>query len=285
MDQPSILVVEDDAILARAHQRLLTKIGYRVCDAVTTGLAAIEKVREKSPDLILMDISLKGNLDGIETAELIRTQFDVPVIYATAFTDQELLERAKRSEPFGYIVKPFGERELRSSIEMALYKHEAEKRIRRSEERFRKLTELAPFALSVVPHDGVFTFLNAMFTEIFGYQTAEVPDLGTLVKLTCLDDDSFAAENGEGPGGSEAASASGGISVRELAVTCKNGDEKVVSTRTVSLEDGSRIIAYQDVTPQARQRANLELLVRGAYPGISGTKDLARTGNRASPHR
>jgi PAS domain S-box-containing protein len=262
MDQPLILVVEDDAILARAHHRLLTKIGYRVCDAATTGLAAIERVREQVPDLILMDISLKGNLDGIETAELIRTQFDVPVIYATAFTDQELLERAKRSEPFGYIVKPFGERELRSSIEMALYKHGAERRIRRSEERFRKLTGLAPFALSVARDDGTFTFLNAMFTQIFGYLPEEVPDLRTFVHLTCPEDLSFATEIGQWQEGPEAASATGGISVRELAVVCKNGDEKVVSTRTVSLEDGSRIIAYQDVTPEARQRENLELLVQ-----------------------
>ncbi len=262
MNEPLILVVEDDAILARAHQRLLTKIGYRVCDVATTGLDAIASVQKERPDLILMDISLKGSLDGIETAGLIRAQCDVPVIYATAFTHQELLDRAKRSEPFGYIVKPFGERELRSSIEMALYKHEAERRIRRSEERFRKLTELAPFALSVVRNDGTFAFLNATFTTIFGYQASEVADLRTFVKLVCPDDQSFASENGEWEEGREAAGTNGGVSVRELPVTCKNGNERVVSTRTVSLEDGSRIIAYQDVTPEARQRENLELLVQ-----------------------
>jgi PAS domain S-box-containing protein len=262
MEQPRILVVEDDPMLARGHRRLLTKIGYQVCGTVTTGLAAVNRVQEQVPDLILMDISLQGNMDGIETAELIRSQFDVPVIYATAFTDDVLLERAKRSEPFGYIVKPFGERELRSSVEMALFKHRAEKRIRRSEERFRKLAELAPFALSVMRQDGSFSFVNAMFTGIFGYQAEEIPNLETLVKLACPHDDSFAAECKEWQEDYREDSVTGGLGIRELPVTCKDGEEKILSVRTVSLEGGSRIIAYHDVTPAARARENLESLVQ-----------------------
>ena len=126
-----ILIVEDEWIVAEDIQKCL-KGSYSISVA-SSGEEALEKVKtpETRPDLILMDIVLKGTLNGIEAAHHIR-QFDVPVIYLTAYADEETLEQAKMTEPYGYIVKPFEDRELHATIEMALYKHEMEKKVKKS---------------------------------------------------------------------------------------------------------------------------------------------------------
>jgi PAS domain S-box-containing protein len=133
-----ILVVEDEIIIAENIQRKLKKMGYAVPVIVSSGEEAIKKVKENNPDLVLMDIVIHGNMDGIETAEQIRSCFDIPIVYLTAFADEKTLERAKITEPFGYLVKPFKERELQITIEIALYKHKMEKRLRESERRLRE---------------------------------------------------------------------------------------------------------------------------------------------------
>jgi two-component system, response regulator PdtaR len=122
----TILIVEDETIIAMAVKRSLKKLGYGVSDIVQSGEQAIQRTRDNHPDLVLMDIVLEGELDGVETAERIRSAFHIPVVYLTAHTDQETLKRAKITEPFGYIVKPFKERDLRVTIEMAFWKHEME---------------------------------------------------------------------------------------------------------------------------------------------------------------
>ncbi|MFP4642112.1 MAG: response regulator [Dehalococcoidia bacterium] len=122
-----ILVVEDESLIASEIQGTLKELGYTVLDIVASGEEAIEKVDEHNPDLVLMDIVLKGEMDGIQAAEQVRAQHNIPVVYLTAYTDDKTMERAKISEPYGYIVKPFEDRELHTTIEMALYKHESEK--------------------------------------------------------------------------------------------------------------------------------------------------------------
>lgn len=126
MAKANILIVEDDGIVALDIDRRLKNLGYSVAAIVSSGKEAIKKVKETHPDLVLMDIVLKDEMDGIEAADKIRTQFRVPVVYLTAYADDKLLERAKITEPFGYIIKPFEGRELHSAIEIALYKHKAE---------------------------------------------------------------------------------------------------------------------------------------------------------------
>lgn len=125
-----ILVVEDETIIARDIQNKLHRLGYNAPVVAASGEDAIARAEELRPDLVLMDIVLKGNIDGIEATQEIRRRFDIPVVYLTAYTDEKTLERAKVTEPFGYMLKPFEERELHSNIEMALYKHHAEKRYR-----------------------------------------------------------------------------------------------------------------------------------------------------------
>jgi CheY-like chemotaxis protein/predicted regulator of Ras-like GTPase activity (Roadblock/LC7/MglB family) len=123
MAEPQIMVVEDEGIVAKGIKDTLIRLGYSVSAIVSSGEAAIEKAAETHTDLVLMDIVLKGDIDGIEAAQQIRDRFDVPVVYLTAYADKKILQRAKITEPYGYLVKPFNERDLNAAIEMALYKH------------------------------------------------------------------------------------------------------------------------------------------------------------------
>lgn len=123
MAKSRILVVEDEAIVAMGIKQKLEELDYEVVDIVFTGEDAVQTAVQEEPDLILMDIVLKGSMDGIEAASKIRNQLDIPVIYLTAYSDEEVLERARITEPYGYIIKPFKKSELNANLEMALYKH------------------------------------------------------------------------------------------------------------------------------------------------------------------
>lgn len=126
MTQKRILIVDDEIIIAREIEARLSGLGYEITGIATTRIDAVSQALQTRPDLVLMDINLRGESDGIEAATEIRSHFSVPVIFLTAFTDDETLERAREVGPYGYIVKPFNERELLANIEMALHKHEAE---------------------------------------------------------------------------------------------------------------------------------------------------------------
>lgn len=137
----NILVVEDESIVRKDIERSLTKLGYNVVAQADTGEKAIELAKEFQPDLALMDIMLKGELSGIETAERIKETADIPVIYLTAYADEATLSRAKITEPHGYILKPFKEIDLQTSIELAIHKHKREAELRGENEFLRSLTD------------------------------------------------------------------------------------------------------------------------------------------------
>lgn len=136
MHRDTILIVEDEVILAMDIKSRLETAGYKVCATATSGREALEKAETYSPGLILMDIQIRGDLDGIETARRILDRMDVPIVFLTAFSDDDTIQRAKDCEPYGYILKPFEERELLISVEMALYKFKTEMALRESEERY-----------------------------------------------------------------------------------------------------------------------------------------------------
>ena len=126
MANPQVLVVEDEGIIAADIQDRLATLGYEVPATVASGEEALQKIPVFNPDLVLMDIVLQGQMDGIDAAAEIRKRFDLPVIYLTAHADESTLKRAKITEPFAYILKPFEERELQTALEMALHKHKEE---------------------------------------------------------------------------------------------------------------------------------------------------------------
>lgn len=121
-----ILIVEDEAIVASDIQYSLQKLGFFVTGVAASGELALSMIKSSQPDLILMDIMLQGKLSGLDTAELIMKMYSIPIIFLTAYVDEVTLSRAKKCEPFGYIIKPFKETQLQTAIEMALYKFKKE---------------------------------------------------------------------------------------------------------------------------------------------------------------
>jgi PAS domain S-box-containing protein len=169
MDRARIMVVEDEGIIAQDIKNCLENLGYEVPDVVFTGKEAIEKAEENHPDLILMDIVLKGEMDGIETASEIRNRFSIPIVYLTAYEDDKTLKRAKLTEPLGYILKPFEERSLRSSIEMALYKHKMELKLRESERWLSTILRSVGDAVVVTDALGYIRFMNPVAETLTGW--------------------------------------------------------------------------------------------------------------------
>lgn len=126
MEKIKILVVEDENILALGLKKKLEKLGYTVTDIAASGPETIKKVADNTPDLILMDIVLKGDMDGIETAKKLNETLSIPIIYLTAYADDAILKRAAATVPYGYILKPYKEKELKANIEMAIYRKNLE---------------------------------------------------------------------------------------------------------------------------------------------------------------
>jgi PAS domain S-box-containing protein len=191
MQAPGILIVEDELIIATDIERMCLKKGYRVLATATTAQEALEMARALSPDLVLMDIVLRERGDGIETARLIRDERDVPFIFITAHSDEDTIARAKRSGSYGYLLKPVKAIELAVAIETALSRHEMEKKLRESEQRFSRLAANSPaiiYQYRIKPMTG-FDYLSPAVALMTGYSTEEhYADPGLVLKLTHPDD-------------------------------------------------------------------------------------------------
>lgn len=168
-----VLIVEDELIIAADIASRLSRLGYVVAGQADRADSAVRLAGEIQPDLVLMDIRLRGSVDGVSAAEEIRSRFRLPVVYLTAHADEATLQRAKVTEPFGYVLKPFEERELRTVIEMALYKHAADRRLAESERRY--ATTLSSIGDAVVATDsaGRVAFLNPVAERLTGWSIGE----------------------------------------------------------------------------------------------------------------
>ncbi|MBM3302754.1 MAG: response regulator, partial [Deltaproteobacteria bacterium] len=203
-----IVIVEDDRVTARDLQESLETCGYAVIGVVSDGKEAIDLATAKQPDLVLMDILLEGDLDGIEVAGELRHRLDVPIVYLTAYSREELIERAKLTEPFAFLLKPFRKEHLRATIEMALRQHRLTKRTRENFERelaeksvelaravenleteiqwrksiqvallkeqarYLSLVESAPLGIVTYSHEGDITGANPAFWNLIGIKAA-----------------------------------------------------------------------------------------------------------------
>jgi DNA-binding LytR/AlgR family response regulator len=141
MLKANILVVEDENIVAKDIQNSLKKLGYSVMGTTPSAEQALQMIEGSQPDLVLMDIMLKGSISGIEAATQIKKKYDIPVIYLTAYADENTLSKAKIAEPHGYIIKPFKEVDLHTAIEVAIYKHGKEKEVKRERDMLYSLVE------------------------------------------------------------------------------------------------------------------------------------------------
>ncbi|AGB03232.1 PAS domain S-box protein [Methanoregula formicica] len=168
MSEAKILIVEDEAVTGMDIRKSLVEMGYSVVAVATTGELAVRKAAELHPDLILMDIMLAGRMNGIEAADKIRRHCHIPVVYLTAYSDDSFLAKAKLTEPFGYILKPFRELELKTTIEMALYKYAMEHALRISEETTRVILDATDDFLFLIDPRGKFLAVNQALAKKAG---------------------------------------------------------------------------------------------------------------------
>jgi len=258
--QAGILVVEDENIVARDIQNTLKHLGYIVTGIAASGEEAIQKAGATRPDLVLMDIMLKGYQDGVEAAQKILALHNIPVIYLTAFTDEKTLQRAKVAEPYGYVLKPFEERELHIAIEMALYKHRMTKKLQEREQLLAKILKTINDAVIVIEANGQVSFMNQVAEALTGWKQKEA--IGQ--PLTEVFKISPAAPPTATPKLAQHVFAEGSIDTYSRLLT-KDGREISVDDNAVPLRDENgnvrgAILVFRDLS--ARQQAQAKLLDR-----------------------
>jgi len=254
----TILVVEDEALIAADIQRTLKKLGYDVPLTVGTGAGALEAVARAQPGLVLMDIKLRGPMDGIETAEALRALVNLPIVYLTSHSDEATLSRAMETDPSGYLLKPFSDRELRTAIEVALNKHELESRLAARERWFATtLRSIGDAVIAADPH-GVITFMNVVAEALTGWGAEAVGrPLDEVFRIVAADGtpmarrllpargDSFTVEL---PAQSELALKAGGqISVDDSASAIKDDKGRILGS----------VIVFRDVTERRKLEERL----------------------------
>jgi PAS domain S-box-containing protein/putative nucleotidyltransferase with HDIG domain len=173
MEKLKILIVEDENIVAKDIKGSLKGFGYDVVDIVGTGEEAIRRTDELSPDLVLMDIMLKGKMNGIDVARHIRENTRIPVVFLTAYADEDTLHSAKLSEPFGYIIKPFEDAELHSTIQMAVYRFDMERKLKEREQWLTTILKSISDAVIVTDQEGKITFMNPVAETLTAYAQDE----------------------------------------------------------------------------------------------------------------
>jgi len=193
---PEILIVEDDALMAGEMQNMLLGLGYKVAGISSSGEDAVRQAIQSRPDLVLMDIVLRGSLDGVKAAEQIKTRLNIPVVYITGHVDEKTLQNAKVTEPYAYILKPVEKRELHTNIEIALYRHKMETTLRERQRWFASALSSIGDAVIATDGDGAVTFMNPAAEKLTGWRQHEVAGKGVPEILVLIDEQTLMpAEN------------------------------------------------------------------------------------------
>lgn len=185
MDQAKILVVEDEPIVAKDIQQSLRRLGYEVPATATSGEEALRKAGETKPDLVIMDIVLKGQMDGVETAQHLKERFDVPIVYLTAYADHQTLERAKTTAPAGYMLKPYQPNELRTTVELALHRSQIDRHLKESLRWLATTVQCSGDAVITTNRVGRVTYLSPAAETLTGWEQQEAAgvDLAVILSL------------------------------------------------------------------------------------------------------
>ena len=176
MRKTKILVVEDESIVARDIRNMLVGLGYEVTGVVAGAKAAVRKAQETMPEIVLMDVMLQGEITGVEAAEQIYTNFNIPVVYLTAYADSTTVQQAKKTEPFGYIIKPFEERELQTTIEIALYKYKMQMDLKDRERWLSTILKSIGDGVIATNKIGAITFMNPLAENLTGWKLNQALD-------------------------------------------------------------------------------------------------------------
>ena len=254
MTKAKILVVEDEAITAKDIQDGLRGLGYDAPAIASSGEGAIKKAEAIKPDLVLMDIVLTGDMDGIEAAEQIHNRFDIPVVYLTAYIDEERLEKTKVTEPYGYIIKPFEDKELRPIIEMALQRHKLVKVLRESVVQYRGIFNSATDSFLIFDLDGNIVEANPHACRMYGYSREEL--IGNEIAFSYPDDQLPKLEK------ALKATMDGGW-IGELVAMRKNGELfPIAVSSSIIKDDEGNVIAYMashdDISERKRAKEELK---------------------------
>ena len=169
-----VMVVDDEAAITTQLEERLTLMGYEVVGSASSGQEAVEMAKRIRPDIVLMDIVMPGSLDGIDASEIIKVELDIPVIFLTAYASEKFVNKAKDVEPFGYIVKPFQEKEIKATIEVALYKKNIERRLSESEEKYRSLVESTEDSIYLLDRNCKYLFMNKEHLLRLGLEAEKV---------------------------------------------------------------------------------------------------------------
>lgn len=261
MAPAQIMVVEDESIIAEDIRAMLESLGYAVPAIAFSGEEAIRKAVETHPDLVLMDIVLKGKMDGVEAAEYLRTHQHIPVIYVTAYADDKTLRRAKITEPFGYILKPLDERALYTAIELALYKHGMEQKVKESEQWL--ATTLGSIGDAVLATDahGCVSFMNAMAEALTGWRQDEALGRAVTEVLPVID--------GEMPMSRDHPALRAlqeGVAIDfasyDLSFQAKDGSERAIDDSAAPIRDAhgrllGAVVVFRDVTERRQLQEQL----------------------------
>ena len=168
-----IIVVDDEATITTHLEERLTNMGYEVMASASSGKEAVKLARSLNPDLVLMDIVMPGEIDGIEAAGIIQKELNIPIVFLSAYGDDKFIARAKEVEPFGYIIKPYQDESLKAAIEIALYNRDLAQKLKESEEQWRSLAENIQEGIVLAESSGRIIFWNKGAENIFGYSAQE----------------------------------------------------------------------------------------------------------------
>ncbi len=273
MSKIRILVVEDESLVGRDIRNMLRGLGHDVVDVVSRGDDAVRLAAAASPDLVLMDIVLKGEIDGITAAERIWEECGVPIIYLTAYADETTLSRAKMTEPFGYILKPFDERELQTAIEMAFYKAQMYSRLREREEWLSTILKSIGDGVIATDPAGRIAFLNPLAERLTGWPQEEALQRPAAEVLDLVEDVGTAAASGPG-------------AVEESVLRTRTGQVVPIEKTVSPLPPGKRggagsVLIFRDITRRRRadaeikeSRGRLEKALSGTVQALSMTIEL-----------
>jgi len=273
MEKIRILIVEDESLVARDIENMITSLGYEACGIANTGDEAAEKAARSRPDLVLMDVIIKGNLDGIAAAEKIWESFHIPVIYVTAYADEQTLKRAKATEPFGYILKPFDERELKVAIEMAFYKSQMGLKLREREEWLSALLKSIGDGVIATDKSGRITFMNPLAEKLTGWRHEEALRK-SLAEIFTTQEAPGQSEEAENP--EEEVRGDGAKFITEITLCAKNGTKFPIEETIMPLNNSYRnssgnVLVFRDISARKRTEMELKESWENLHQALEGT--------------